>query len=314
MTRSVVTIGNFDGPHLGHLALFDRVVDLANQLSAVPTVLSFQPHPLKILAPERAPKLLSTQQQREAVMTNAGIERIHYQEFDREFSRWTAEEFVERILVNQLCAKAVIVGDNFRFGHQQQGNWATLQQLGRRFQFQVEAAPLTRIGSQVISSSLVRQEISKGRVSMARRLLGRPTQLQGDIVSGHGIGRKETVPTLNLATENELLPQNGVYVSETTCAKSLRRWPSITNIGIRPTFSGDAITVETFLMEPLVAPTPSRILLDLFHFVRSERKFDSPVELKAQILADVVCARRWFHLRSLLQGITRIDRPMSASG
>jgi riboflavin kinase/FMN adenylyltransferase len=289
---SVVTIGNFDGVHIGHRRIMRRVVALAREKNCTPCVLTFDPHPARVLAPDRAPRLLMTADQKLRSMEGEGIEAVYLIPFSLEFAKLTPEEFVEQVLVRALKARIVLVGEDFRFGYKQAGNLDTLRELGAHFGFTLEVVQgIARRGERV-SSTIVRKLIIDGSVSHACRMLGAPFAIEGDVVKGQGIGSKQTVPTLNLAPENEVLPKTGVYVTRTRDVNSGRRWNSITNVGYRPTFAGEGLTVETFLLEPLNGAHPTRIEVRFLAFVRDERKFETPDLLKAQILRDVAVANR----------------------
>jgi riboflavin kinase/FMN adenylyltransferase len=271
-------------------------VALAREKECIPTVLTFDPHPARVLAPERAPKLLMTMDQRLRGMEAEGIEAVFAIPFSIEFARWTPEEFGERILAGALKARVVLVGEDFRFGYRQVGNLDTLRELGARFGFTVEAVPgLARRGER-ISSTMIRKLVVEGAVSRACRMLGAPFALEGAVVRGQGIGSKQTVPTLNLAPENEVLPKTGVYVTRTLDLEQKRSWNSITNVGYRPTFEGHGLTVETFLLTALLdGPDDTHlkhIEVSFLSFVRDERKFESPEALKRQILRDAGVAGR----------------------
>lgn len=289
---SVVTIGNFDGVHLGHRRIMRRVVACARESKYTPGVLTFDPHPAKVLAPDRAPQLLMTVDQKLRSMESEGIESVYLIPFSLEFAKLTPEEFVEQVLVRTLKAHVVLVGEDFRFGHKQAGNLDTLRELGERYGFTLEVAPGIARRNQRISSTVIRKLVVDGAMSRACRMLGAPFAIEGDVVKGQGIGSKQTVPTLNLAPENEVLPKTGVYVTRTRDCHSGRVWNSITNVGYRPTFAGEGLTVETFLLEPLNDAHPARIELSFLFFVRDERKFETPDLLKAQILRDVAVASR----------------------
>ncbi|HWF08311.1 MAG TPA: bifunctional riboflavin kinase/FAD synthetase [Bryobacteraceae bacterium] len=300
---SVVTIGNFDGVHVGHRQILRRVAALARERGVIPTVLTFDPHPARVLAPDRAPRLLMTMDQRLRSMEAEGIEAVLLIPFSLEFAKLTPAEFVDQVLVKSLQAKVVLVGEDFRFGHKQAGNLETLRELGTRFGFTLEpVAGITRRGERV-SSTKIRTLVVTGAVSRACRLLGAPFALEGAIVKGQGIGSKQTVPTLNLQPSNEVLPRTGVYVTRTRDLDSGRLWDSITNVGYRPTFGGDTLTVETFLLEPLSDAAPDRIEVSFLFYLRAERKFAGPEELKAQIGRDVAVARRLQHRLRRLRGI-----------
>jgi riboflavin kinase/FMN adenylyltransferase len=291
---TAITIGNFDGVHIGHRRILERVVEIAREHGWTPAVLTFDPHPTKVVAPARAPKLLSTVEQRSELMRAAGIELVTVIPFDRNFSELTAEEFAKRILVDKLNAKAVLVGENFRFGNRQSGDTQLLRELGEKYGFSTEIIAGIKTRGRMVSSSEVRKLLESGNVSTACRMLGRPYELEGEVVTGHGIGSKQTVPTLNLATNAEVLPATGVYTTRTRDLQDERKWKSITNVGYRPTFDGKALTIETFLLEPLTGDTPKRIGVSFLRRVRDERKFDSPEALKSQILRDVARAQTYF--------------------
>jgi len=289
-----VTIGNFDGVHAGHRQLLHEVTRAAAEKNLQPAVLTFDPHPASIVAPHRAARLLTTQAERCSLLAREGIEYVLVLPFTREVSHWTPEQFVERVLVNALRARVVIVGDNFRFGHDQAGDVRVLAQLGERFGFGTRIVPPVKRRGRIVSSSEIRRAVEAGNVPLAGRLLGRAYALEGVVVPGHGIGAKQTVPTLNLKTHAQVLPLTGVYITRTCDAESERQWNSITNVGYRPTFDGRELSIETFLLDPLNPPAPSRIRVEFLRRVREERKFESPDALKAQILRDVGRAQVYF--------------------
>jgi riboflavin kinase/FMN adenylyltransferase len=289
-----LTIGNFDGVHLGHRQLLARVVDTAQANGWTPSLLTFHPHPTKIVAPERSPRLLSTPEQRFVWMAEAGIEQVFLLPFSREFSELTPEAFVRTVLIERMRARAIVVGDNFRFGNRQAGDVHRLEELGREYGFTTEVVHGVTLRGRTVSSTCLRQLIGSGKASTAWRMLGRPYSVEGEVVRGHGIGSRQTVPTLNLMTAAEILPANGVYVTCTHDLDDRRRWESITNVGTRPTFDGDTLTVETYLLSPLNGETPERIRVEFLYRLRDERRFASPDELKLQILRDVNRANSFF--------------------
>ncbi len=293
------TIGNFDGVHVGHQALMKSIAALAGERGWKPAVLTFDPHPAKVVAPDRAPKIIMTLDQRAKVMGDLGIEEILMLPFTAEVSRWTPEEFVKTVLAEAMRVRAVLVGEDFRFGHKQAGDTKLLTELGVRYGFEVDPIEPVNVRGERVSSSLVRKMALEGKVNRACRLLGRPFALEGMVVAGHGVGAKQTVPTLNLQPATEVWPEDGVYISRTFELDSgelgcLRSWPSISNIGKRPTFGGSDTSIETFLLEPLTGPRPERIRVEFLWRVRDERKFPTPADLKAQILRDVAVAQRYF--------------------
>ena len=289
-----LTIGNFDGVHEGHRRILRRVVELSAERQLTPSVLTFDPHPTRVVAPSRAPRLLSTPEQRLGLLQKEGIEQVFVLPFDFPFSQLSALDFVRQVLVEKLHAKAVMVGADFRFGNRASGDTNLLQKLGVEYGFTTEIIGGVELRGRMVSSSEVRRLVDDGAVSMACRLLGRPYAVEGDVVHGHGVGSKQTVPTLNLDTKSEILPAVGVYITRTTDLEAARKWPSITNVGYRPTFDGDRLTVETFLLAPLEGATPRRMQVEFLRRVREERKFDSPEALKTQIFKDVDRAKTYF--------------------
>jgi riboflavin kinase/FMN adenylyltransferase len=290
---SAITIGNFDGVHCGHQAIFREVVRVAGEYEWKPSVLTFDPHPSRVVAPERAPKLLSSLEQRCRWIAETGIRQIMILPFDQQTAALDPEQFVRQILVDGLDARAVLVGDNFRFGRKQSGNTQVLQELGERYGFAAWALHAVRLRGTVVSSTAIRKYIHSGKVHLAARMMGRFFALEGTVVKGHGIGSKQTVPTLNLETDAEVLPKEGVYVSRTYDKDSDRKWPSITNLGHRPTFGGTSLSIETFLLEPIEGEAPRRLRVELTHRLREERRFENAESLKSQILRDVVRAKSW---------------------
>ncbi|HZU25094.1 MAG TPA: bifunctional riboflavin kinase/FAD synthetase [Bryobacteraceae bacterium] len=292
----VVTIGNFDGVHAGHRALIRRTIDLAREGACRAVALTFHPHPTCVVAPQKAPPLLSTIDQRTRMMCHLGLDAVVVLPFTAEIARLTAEEFVRLILVDALGASAVVVGDNFRFGRGAQGHVDTLSAMGAELGFRTEIAAAVRCRGRVVSSTEVRQSVQRGDVAFAWRMLQRPYALEGEVVSGAGVGAKKTVPTLNLSAEAEVLPARGVYITRTHDSAG-RVWPSVTNVGYRPTFGGEHLTIETFLLSALEGDAPRRIRVEFLHRLRDEKKFESPEDLKRQILRDAARAQE-FHGRA----------------
>lgn len=302
---SVLAIGNFDGIHLGHQAILRAAIDRAQETNAVATALTFDPPPLKVLRPESAPLRLSTNAQRMDWFRFGGLEAAVVLPFTLELSKLSPEEFVEQILVRSLRVRAVLVGENFRFGHKQAGDVHLLRELGAKHGFEVVVIPPVVDHGEVVSSTLLRREIAAGDVSHAGRLLGRPFVLTGEVVSGTGTGRRFTFPTLNLVPEQELLPARGVYITRTQVEGHTRRYRSVTNIGVRPTFNGSKLSVETHLLDFHGEATPKRIEVHFWKRLREEKKFSGPEELREQITRDIAAANRFFsrlrHFRSARQ-------------
>ena len=306
-----LTIGNFDGVHHGHRRILRRVKEVAREHGWKASALTFDPHPTRVVAPERSPLLMTSPERRAELMRDEGIEQVVILPFTAEVAQLSPEEFVRQVIVDRLGARAVLVGNNFRFGHRHAGDVELLAELGRQLGFATEVVPAVTCRGWVVSSSVIRELIREGHVSIAGRLLERPYALEGEVVSGRGVGRKQTVPTLNLATKQELIPARGVYVTRTRDLDSEREWGSITNVGYRPTFGdSEELTIETFLLEgDLPTPggpdadaagewrAPSRIRVEFLRRVRDERKFATPEDLRAQIFKDVGAAQRYFRRR-----------------
>ncbi len=292
---SALSIGNFDGVHFGHRRILRRVKEIAAERGWKASVLTFDPHPTRVVAPGRTPPLLTSPERRAALMREEGIEHVLILPFTRELAMLTPLEFVEQLLVNALGARAVLVGDNFHFGHRQAGNVAVLAELGRKFGFETEVVPAVAWRGCVVSSSGIRELIRAGKVSLAARFLQHAYGLEGEVMSGRGVGSRQTVPTLNLATRAEVIPANGVYITRTRDRADGREWDSVTNIGYRPTFgASDQLTIETFLLDALALETPERIRVEFLWRVREERKFENPEALREQILKDVRTAQAYF--------------------
>lgn len=300
-TPCALAIGNFDGVHLGHRALVGASASYADQHGLTPTVLTFDPHPTHIVAPGRVPLIICSLAERVRLLKEAGADAVHVEPFTSELASLSPREFVLQVLVRKLNAKGVFVGENFCFGAQKAGTPDVLRALGGEFGFTTQFLPPVCCRREIVSSSAVRRYLSEGRVCRANRLLGRCFTLKGPVVSGHGIGSKQTVPTLNLRpVSNQLVPR-GVYITETLEESTGRRWQSITNAGVRPTFGGEELTVETFLLSPFEEPTPTDIRVEFRRFIRPEQQFPDPQSLKAQILRDVGRAQAyWRRVKSCL--------------
>lgn len=291
-----ITIGNFDGVHKGHQSILRRVSALAREEGWKSAALTFDPHPAQLVAPASAPRLLTTLEQRARMILEQGIDEILILPFTLEIAALGPEDFVREILVDKLKARAVLVGANFHFGKRAAGDAGTLEELGDRYSFETDIIAPVVWRQRVMSSSEVRRCIEAGDVSTACRMLGGPYALRGKVVPGEGRGSKQTVPTLNLDTQAEVLPKNGVYVTRTRAGAS--EWPSITNVGYRPTFDGQTRTIETYLLAPLDGAPPAKISVEFLRRVRDERKFENAEALKAQIMRDVNRAQTYFRRRA----------------
>lgn len=289
-----LTIGNFDGVHIGHREVFRRLVPMASERGWKSAAMTFHPHPAKIVSPDRAPKLLSTPDQRSRWMDKEGLDQVLILPFTPEFSCLSPEEFVRDVLAARLRARIVMIGWNFRFGRGQAGDIDKLAELGDKYGISTKVIPGVTFRNLTVSSSEIRRLISDGAVAHANRLLGRAFSLSGAVVTGLGIGSKKTVPTLNLRTEVEVLPATGVYVTRTKDLSNGAEWRSVTNVGYRPTFKGDNLTIETHVLDDLGNHTPDHIQVYFLWRLRGEFKFPNPDALKAQIGRDVRRANAYF--------------------
>lgn len=292
--RSVIAIGTFDGIHIGHQKVLEYAIQRAKESGAVSTALTFEPPPVKVLRPEVAPARISTNQQRIDWFAAVGMEAAVVLPFTKELAGLSAEEFVREILVRQLRAQTVVVGENFRFGNKQAGDVKLLREMGTKELFEVVVHTPVKVDGQVVSSTLIRKLVSEGDVRHAARLLGRPFALTGEVVSGTGTGRKFTFPTLNLKPEQELLPARGVYITRTVLDGETSSHRSVTNVGVRPTFNGSGLSVETHLLDYSGNFAPKRIEVRFWKRLREEKKFAGPEELKEQIRKDIAAANRYF--------------------
>lgn len=303
---SSLTIGNFDGFHLGHQRILDSLVDASLASGSRSVLLSFQPHPLQLLMPSRAPRAITPLEDKVRLLGASRLEVLAILNFDRALSQMTGEEFVREIMVGVFRAGEVFVGSDFAFGFRRTGNVALLQELGRELGFQVRICPQVVVRGSRVSSTRIRELIHAGRISSANRLLGRFFSLKGRVVPGRGLGRESLFPTLNLRPGDELIPRPGVYVTEATFNRQTRS--SVTNVGWRPTVAGKGLTVETHLIDTSLENPPAHLGLAFLHRLRDEEKFESLQQLKGQIARDCQRTRRFFRL------FRRLGRPLAPAG
>lgn len=290
--RTVAAVGNFDGVHRGHQAILARVIERARSVDALAVAVTFDPHPSKVLRADAAPPLITTVEQRIALLAAAGLDAILLLPFSAEFARLSPGDFASQILLETLQVSAVCVGENFRFGHRQEGDTRRLAELGDRLGFATEIVPSVCQRGVRISSTMVRRAIAEGEIERGGRMLGRPFSLTGEIQPGTGQGRHVVVPTLNLAYEQELLPARGVYATEAVLDEKMYR--AATNVGLRPTFGGHTLTVESHLLNFAEERAAGRLEVRFWKRLRDERKFSSVKELRSQVLRDIDRARNFF--------------------
>jgi riboflavin kinase/FMN adenylyltransferase len=299
-TGAALTVGNFDGLHLGHQKILHSVVERARSRSLRAGVITFDPHPLRVLRPNRAPRMIQTLAQRLAGFEQIGLDAALVLRFDHALSQVSAEVFIRHILIDCLHVADMLVGSNFRFGHGGAGDVALLAEFGKRDGFDVETIPPVEIHGQIVSSTAIRSAVEAGNVAEASALLGRPFSLTGEIRTGAGRGRTILFPTLNLVPEQELQPKLGVYATETILHGHM--YQSVTNVGTRPTFDGRNITVESHLSGFSDQVNSGRMELRFHERLRDEQKFSGPDELRAQIARDIASAQKYFSRGAERQG------------
>ena len=295
ITRStVLTLGVFDGLHLGHQRIMQTVVERAKAARAVPTAITFDPHPRSVLYPENAPPLLQTLDQRLANFEFLGIEQTIVIRFDLDFARRDAEIFLRDIVHERLQAKEVYLGKGFAFGKNRGGNIELLRRISTELGFAADEVPEITLRGQRISSSKIRGLLAAGQTNLARRMLGRPYGVEGQIVRGDQRGRTIGFPTANLKPRNRVIPKYGVYATATLIGDVWRR--SITNVGVRPTFDGDREpSIETYVFDFDGDLYGDVLRVRFLHRIRDEKKFGGIEELKAQIELDSKRALNYFN-------------------
>lgn len=285
-----VAIGNFDGVHLGHQALVRATVAEAQAAASAAMVLTFDPHPARVIAPERAPRTLLTLEQRAEILGELGVDVVAVLPFDLVMAALTPEQFARQILVGCLATRVVVVGERFRFGRERAGDAALLAELGAQMGFRVRAVSVVPKDGLPVSSSRIREALARGDVDAAAGLLGRAVLVDGLVVHGDGRGRELGVPTANLDVLNESLPANGVYAGW-ALGRERSRWACVVNVGTRPTFDGQATSVEAHLLGFDGDLYGSRLRLSFVRRLRDERRFENARELLEQIGRDIDAAR-----------------------
>ena len=290
---TVLTLGVFDGLHLGHQRIMQTVVERAKSVNAVPTAITFDPHPRAVLHPESAPPLLQTLDQRLANFEVLGIEQAIVIPFDKEFAAKPAEDFLHETVHDRLHAKEVFLGKGFAFGRNRGGNIELLRKLSSELGFIADEVPEVRLRGHRISSSRIRDLLATGHVNLARRMLGRPYGVEGVIIRGNRRGHTIGFPTANLKPHNRVIPKYGVYATATLVEGTWRR--SITNIGVRPTFENDADpSIESYLFDFDGDLYGDVLRVRFLYRIRDERKFNGIDELKEQIEKDSRRALNYF--------------------
>jgi riboflavin kinase / FMN adenylyltransferase len=300
LEKTVIAIGNFDGVHRGHQAIIEKVRDRARLLNAKSVAVTFDPHPVRVLRPDLAPKLITPLETRLELLAQTGLDATVVISFTKEFSQLSAHDFASQILVQSLKAAEVHEGDNFRFGHGASAGTPELTQLGRELGFNVIAQNALHVRGIPVSSSQIRQRIAAGDMTTARALLGRVFSIRSTQIRERGVGTRLTVPTINFAHYDELLPADGVYITKLRIGTEI--FEAVTNAGKRPTFGELAHSIETHLLNfrPIDITPETPLELCFLQGIRGEKKFLTPELLKEQILKDVAQAKRYFRLMNVL--------------
>jgi riboflavin kinase/FMN adenylyltransferase len=297
-SHPVLALGNFDGLHRGHRKILDRLRRVAAERAATAVVMTFDPHPPRVVRPDKAPPLLMTKAQKLEAIADAGVQGTAIVRITPELSRWDPETFVRTVLVDWLHVSEVWVGANFLFGHDRAGNFSLLRTLGSHYGFKAEKIDPVRYKDFVVSSTRIRRLVSEGRVDEAGALLGHQYFIDGTVVQGDKRGRTIGFPTANLCTDNELLPPHGVYATTARIGEIV--YPSVTNIGTRPTVDQSGrTTVETHIFNTDKDLYGSTLRVGFVQRLRDERAFESLDALRAQIDVDCGRARVLFNRLSL---------------
>jgi riboflavin kinase/FMN adenylyltransferase len=286
----VAALGNFDGVHRGHQKILDRVCRQAAERGGTPVVVTFDPHPPRVVRPDKAPPLLMTLDQKLEAFKSAGIQGVAVVHFTPDMARWEPETFVETVLIDWLKVSEVWVGANFLFGRDRSGTFTLLKALGEDRGFRADKIDPVRFKDFVVSSTRVRHLIGEGRVDEAGALLGRHYALDGVVVHGDARGRELGYPTANLETRNELLPAYGIYATIAVIDQVF--YPAVTSVGIRPTIGDNRVMVETYLLDASMDLYGKPMRVAFVRWLREERKFDSLEMLTTQIGADCEAARQ----------------------
>jgi riboflavin kinase/FMN adenylyltransferase len=292
LVHPVIALGNFDGLHRGHLKIIERVKRGAAEHGGTPMAMTFDPHPPRIVRPDKAPPLLMTKAQRLEALHRAGAQCVAVVRFTKELSQWDADTFVRKVLVDWLRVSEVWVGANFLFGHERTGTFSVLRGLGQSYGFRADKIDPVRYKDFVVSSTRIRRLVSEARMDEAAALLGRAYYVDGTIVEGKRRGRELGFPTANLETQNELVPPNGVYATIMTIDGVVHG--GVTNIGLRPTFGESVPTIETHVLDYSGNLYGHTVRLAFVQRLRDERRFEDVDALRAQIDADKRRAERLF--------------------
>ncbi len=293
LKNAVITIGNFDGVHIGHQALFHEVIEQAAAISGTSVAMTFEPHPIRVLTQNNHPPLMTLYEQKVELIESSGIDMLIIIPFTQEFASMSAKAFIQDLLIGRIGMKAVVVGKDYTFGRDREGNLNLLKTFAQEFDFEITVADwvsMPREGVGRISSTKIRQLVTEGRVRKARKMLGRHYQIRGTVITGRNRGGKYLgFPTANIKLNDELCPKTGVYA--VTVQHHGKRYNGVANIGFSPTFDDHIFTVEVYILDFEEDIYGQKIRVNFVKRLRDEKKFSSITELAGQIQNDVKEAR-----------------------
>jgi len=293
ITNPVITIGNFDGVHRAHQKIFKKIIERARDLHGTSVVITFEPHPIKVMFPTKAKPLITLLEQKQELIINQGIDLLLIIKFTAEFAAISANDFVKDILVDKIGIKDIVVGYDYTFGHNRQGNITVLREMGSQFNFNVHQVDPVYVGKVLVSSTSIRNLIMEGNVDKAKKILGRNYQIRGEVISGRNRGGPLLgYPTANLRLTDELIPKEGVYIVLIDIGD--KTYQGLTNIGYNPTFKDKTFSVETYIFDLAANILKQEIKVNFLFRLRDEITFASSKELSHQIDQDVNQAREFF--------------------
>lgn len=294
---AVATFGNFDGVHKGHQKIIKKVVKNARKNRGTAVLYTFDPHPVKVLAPELTPPLLQTQGQKKALLESLGLDIMIIEPFTKSFSENSAQKFFQEIIVERIRTKEIIIGYDFTFGLQRSANVEDLQKMADAEGIKVDIVNPIFHKNSLISSTHIRHFVEIGNLNATKTMLGRPYSIEGKVIKGRGVGAEIGFHTANLKSQNEIIPPPGVYITRTKKQKTKKAYMSLTNIGYNPTFKGTVLSIETYLLDFSGSLLGQKLEIEFLKKIRREMTFESPEELRSQIIKDIEKARKYYEKR-----------------
>lgn len=296
----VLTIGNFDGLHKGHLAIIKKVVSFAKEHQGTSVLYTFEPHPVKFLSPELAPPMLQTLAQKDQILASLGLDLVILEPFNVRLAKLSPDEFFKKIVCDRIGARELVVGYDFTFGSHKSGGIETLKKLAKRYDVGLHVIKAVFVKESLLSSTHIRHFIERGEIVSANKMLGHCYSLEGTVEKGLGIGGKLGFHTANLAVKNELIPPPGVYITETRIEGSKKKYRSITNIGYNPTFAGTRLSIETHILDLNKNLLNKHLEIGFHKKIRREITFESLQALREQIQKDILKVRKYYEKRILV--------------